>query len=249
MPIIPDDVSPNDSTMWCDRAVKIEPGSSELLVIAAIKPWTCASCTAQFGRGNLLTMDDAGPLCLDCADLGHLEYLPRGDAALTRRAKRGSRLSAVVVQWSRARQRYERQGILAEVQAIAEAERECLVDSEVHERRRERDARRRVVEDERFVAEFGDTIRSRFPGCSHERAERIARHAGARSSGRIGRTSAGRLLTPEAVRLAVIASVRHEDTAYEDLLMSGVPRMKARELVREDVDRVLRAWLSASTRP
>ena len=116
--------------MWWNRPVKTEPSSSELLVIAAIKPWACASCTAQFGRGNLLTMDDAGPLCMDCADLGHLEYLPRGDAALTRRAKRGSRLSAVVVQWSRARQRYERQGILAEVEAIAQAERECLADSE-----------------------------------------------------------------------------------------------------------------------
>jgi hypothetical protein len=57
------------------------------------------------------------------------------------------------------------------------------------------------------------------------------------------------LLTPEAVRLAVVASVRHEDTAYEDLLMSGVPRMKARDLVREDVDKVLRAWLSASAQP
>jgi hypothetical protein len=229
--------------------VKSEPGSSELLVIAAVKPWACASCTAQFGRGNLLTMDNAGPLCLDCADLGHLEYLSRGDAALTRRAKRGSRLSAVVVRWSRARQRYERQGILAEVEAIDQAERECLADLEVRERRRERDTRRRVVEDERFVADLADSIRSQFPGCSPGRAERIARHAGARSSGRIGRTSAGRLLTPESVRLAVIASVRHEDTGYEDLLMSGVPRMEARELVREDVDSMLRLWLSGSARP
>jgi hypothetical protein len=235
--------------MWWNRAVKSEPGSSELLVIAAGKPWACASCTAQFGRGNLLTMDDAGPLCLDCADLGHLEYLSRGDAALTRRAKRGSRLSAVVVRWSRARQRYERQGILAEVEAIDQAERECLADLEVRERRRERDTRRRVVEDERFVADLADSIRSQFPGCSPGRAERIARHAGARSSGRIGRTSAGRLLTPESVRLAVIASVRHEDTGYEDLLMSGVPRLEARELVREDVDSMLRLWLSGSARP
>lgn len=229
--------------------MKAEPGSSQLLVIAAIKPWACALCMAQFGRGDLLAMDDAGPLCLDCADLGHLEYLHRGDTALTRRAKRGSRLSAVVVQWSRARQRYERQGILAEVEAIGQAERKCLADSEVRERRRVRDARRRIVEDERFVAELADAIGSQFPGCSPGRAERIARHAGARSSGRIGRTSAGRLLTPDAVRLAVIASVRHEDTAYEDLLMSGVPRMKARELVREDVDSVLRAWLSGGARP
>ena len=229
--------------------MKAEPGSSVLLVIAAIKPWACALCTAQFGRGNLLTMDDAGPLCMDCADLGHLEYLPRGDAALTHRAKRGSRLSAVVVQWSRARQRYERQGILAEIEAIDQAERECLADLEVRERRRKRDARRHEVEDERFVADFADAIRSQFPGCSRGRAENIARHAGARSSGRIGRTSAGRFLTPESVRLAVIASVRHEDTAYEDLLMSGVPRMEARELVREDVDSVLRLWLSGSARP
>jgi hypothetical protein len=44
----------------------------------------------------------------------------------------------VVVQWSRARQRYERQGILAEVEAIAQAERECLADSELRDRRRER---------------------------------------------------------------------------------------------------------------
>ena len=188
-------------------------------------------------------MDDAGPLCLDCADLGHLEYLPRGDAALTRRAKRGSRLSAVVVQWNRARKRYERQGILAEVEAIAAAERDCLADSEVRERRRERDAQRRLMEDERFVADLAAAIQAQFPGCPAERADRIARHAGARSSGRVGRTSAGRALDPDAVHLAVIAAVRHEDTRYEDLLMQGVSRSEARELVRDEVDQVLNAWL------
>ena len=220
-----------------------ERSSPDLLVIAAGKPWACASCSAQFKRGDLLRMDDAGPLCLDCADLGHLEYLPRGDAALTRRAKRGSRLSAVVVQWSRARKRYERQGILAEVEAIVTAERECLTDAEVRERRRERDAQRRVGEDERFVADLAEAIRTQFPGCSAERADRIARHAGARSSGRIGRTSAGRALDPEAVRLAVIAAIRHEDTRYEELLMQGIARREARELVNDDVDQILHAWL------
>ena len=194
-------------------------------------------------------MDDAGPLCLDCADLGHLEYLPRGDTALTRRAKRGSRLSAVVVQWSRARKRYERQGILAEVAAIAAAERECLADSEVRERRREREALRRQVEDERFVADLARAISAQFPGCPAERADSIARHAGARSSGRIGRTSAGRALDPDAVRLAVIAAVRHEDTRYEELLMRGVSRAEARELVHDDVDLVLRAWLRTVSDP
>jgi hypothetical protein len=219
-------------------------GSPELLVIAASRPWACAFCSAQFGRGNFLTMDDAGPLCMDCADLGHLEYLPRGDAALTRRAKKYSRLSAVVVQWSRTRNRYERQGILAEEQAIAAAEAECLADAELRERRRERDAQRRLVEDERFVADLAEAIRTQFPGCPPERADRIAQHAGARSSGRIGRTSAGRALDPDAVRMAVVAAVRHEDTRYEDLLMQGVPRLEARERVRDDIDEVLRGWLA-----
>jgi hypothetical protein len=217
--------------------------SSDLLVIASSKPWSCAACASQFERGQFLTMDGGGPLCLDCADLGHLEFLARGDAALTRRARKASRLSAVVVQWSRARKRYERQGIMAEVDAIGAAEEQCLADVEVRERRRERDAQRRAGEDERFVAELADAVRSQFPGCPAERASGIARHAGARSSGRIGRTSAGRALDPQAVRLAVVASIRHQDTSYEDLLMSGVPRADARELVRDDVDRVLNAWL------
>lgn len=216
-----------------------EASRTELLAIVASKSWTCASCSAEFGRGDFLTMDDAGPLCMDCADLGHLEYLPRGNAALTRRAKKGSRLSAIVVQWSRSRRRYERQGILAEEEAIAAAEIDCLVDAELRERRRERDARRRVAEDERFAVDLAEAIRVQFPGCPPERAERIARHAGARRSGRVGRTSAGRALDPDAVRMAVVAAVRHEDTRYEDLLMRGVPRLEARERIRDDVDEVL----------
>jgi hypothetical protein len=220
-----------------------EARSSELLVIAASKPWTCTACTIEFERGDFLSMDDGGPVCLDCADLGHLEFLPRGDTALTRRARRASRLSAVVVQWSRTRKRYERQGILAEPAAIAQAEQECLVDSEARERRRQREAERRAVGDEQFVADLAAAIRAQFPGCSPDRAQRIARHAGARSSGRIARTSAGRALDPEAVQLAVVAAVRHEDTRYDDLMMNGVPRGEARELVREDIDRVVRSWL------
>lgn len=41
----------------------------------------------------------------------HLVFLGAGDAALTRRAKAASGLSAVVVRFSRGK-RYERQGIL-----------------------------------------------------------------------------------------------------------------------------------------
>lgn len=69
-------------------------------------------------------MQDAGPVCLGCAGLDHLTYLPSGDAQLTRRAHRASDMSAVVVRYSRGRKRYERQGILVEAAALADAERQ-----------------------------------------------------------------------------------------------------------------------------
>ena len=83
-------------------------------------------------------------MCLACADIDHLVFVPSGDAALTRRAKKHSRLSAVVVRFSCARKRYERQGILVAEEALERAEQECLADEESRARRRDRDAARRA---------------------------------------------------------------------------------------------------------
>lgn len=187
-------------------------------------------------------MDDRGPLCLVCTDLDHLVFLPRGDAALTRRAKRASGLSAVVIRFSRARKRYERQGILVEEQAIEQAERECLADEDARARRRERDEVRRAAEDASLETDMAREIGDLFPGCPPERAASIARHTSQRSSGRVGRTAGGRALDPEALTLAVIASVRHEDTPYDELLMGGHDRRLARELVWPAVDEILERW-------
>ena len=41
------------------------------------------------------------PLCLRCADLDRLVFLPAGEAAMSRRARKHSVLSAVVVRWLR----------------------------------------------------------------------------------------------------------------------------------------------------
>jgi hypothetical protein len=70
------------------------------------------------------------PLCLRCAGLDELEFLPSGDAALTRRASKYSGRVAVVVRFRRSRGRYERQGILVEAVGLEEAERECLEDAD-----------------------------------------------------------------------------------------------------------------------
>lgn len=76
-----------------------------------------------------MLVENRGALCLSCADLDHLVFLPSGDAALTRRARKHSTLVAVVLKWSRARKRYERQGLLVEAQALEMAEKECLSNS------------------------------------------------------------------------------------------------------------------------
>jgi len=81
-----------------------------------------------------------------------------------------------------------------------------------------------------------------FPGCPSGRADALGRHTGTRSSGRIGRSAAGRALDPDAVTLAVVAAVRHEDTPYDQLLMSGAARTEARTRVRARVDAVLNDW-------
>jgi hypothetical protein len=213
----------------------------DLLVISPIKDWTCTSCR---GTGDFLFMEDEGPLCLSCADLGHLVFLPAGDAALTRRAKKASRLSAVVVRWRRSVRRYERVGILAEAEAIDKAEIQCLSDSEARARRRMREDEQRADEDRQFEADLAAEIVRTFPGCTTDRAQSIARHTAARGSGRVGRTAAGRALDEHAVRLAVQASVRHVDTGYDELLMSGVGRAEARELVRVEVDNLMQKWRS-----
>jgi hypothetical protein len=81
-----------------------------------------------------------------------------------------------------------------------------------------------------------------FPGCPPARAEAIARHAAQPGSGRVGRSAAGRALDPQALELAVLASVRHHDTGYDELLMSGLDRTLARDHVRDQVNAVLDAW-------
>jgi hypothetical protein len=187
-------------------------------------------------------MEDRGPVCMSCADLAHLVFLPRGDTALTRRARKHSRLSAVVVRFSRSRRRYERQGVLVEEAAIAQAEAECLGDEDARARQRERSAERRESEDVAFQRELAREIARLFPACPAERREEIAAHTAQRGSGRVGRTAAARALDPEAITLAVVAAIRHGDTDYDDLLMAGVDRGEARQRIHADVEQTLEAW-------
>ncbi|WP_129309726.1 DUF2293 domain-containing protein [Streptomyces sp. L2] len=215
-----------------------------LVVVRPLRHTRCRGC--RRGPLPLLVLEQGAPRCLDCADLGHLVFLPRGDTALTRRSREESTLSAVVVRFNRRKGRYERQGVLVEEAALARAEARCLADAEVRRRRRARDARRRAVEDERFTAAFAAEILRLLPGCPADRAVAIATHASVRGSGRVGRSAAGRALSREAVISAVVASVRHVDTPYDQLLMSGVERHEARRRIAAAVWDVVREWEEAA---
>ncbi len=202
----------------------------------------CSECGVELGRGNFLFMDGGEPLCLQCANLAQLEFLPAGDAALTRRSTKYSTHRAVVVRFSRSRGRYERQGILLEPSAIEKAEQECLADAGERAKARAAGALKRMQDDATFVTQIIERVGTLFPGCPVEEAAAIATHTAARGSGRVGRSAAGRSLEGGALMAAVTAAVRHNRTNYDQLLAQGMDRSNAREHVYAFVQATLEKW-------
>ena len=156
-------------------------GAKDLVVFSILRESKCADCGEELLGGNFLTMEGERPLCLVCAALGHLVYLPQGDTALTRRARKHSSLSAVVVCFSRGRKRYKRQGVLVEEAALERAEQECLADADRRSAQRDRAEIYRNKQDQALALRMADSIRQMFPGCPAEEAGAIAgAHIGAR---------------------------------------------------------------------
>jgi hypothetical protein len=217
--------------------------AEDLKVFITTGESSCDECGSDLGRKAWITLaGERGCLCLSCADLDHLVFLPAGDAALTRRSRKYSTLSAVVLRWSRARKRYERQGLLVEEGALERAEAECLADEDVRARRREREAERRAEQDRQYIQSFADRIRQLYPNCPAGIEFKIAEHACLKYSGRIGRSAQAKALDEEAVHLAVIAHVRHAETPYDQLLMRGFERHEARAQIEGTVHAVLADW-------
>jgi hypothetical protein len=216
--------------------------SDDIIVFSIVRESSCAECGVALARGSFLRLEEDRPLCMTCADLDHLVFLPSGDAALTRRATKYSTLRAVVVRFSKARRRYERQGILVEESALDQAESECLADAEARAVRRDRAAARRALHDAEYESAFATRIGEIFPACPSDERQSIAEHACQIHSGRIGRTAAAKEFDASAVGLAVQAHVRHCHTPYDQLLASGLDRQDARLQVEDQVLAVLDSW-------
>lgn len=220
------------------------PGQEKELVVFWLvgRNSSCSQCNKEVGPGNFLRVENGQGLCLECADLDHLVFLESGDHALTRRAKKHSKLWAVVVKFSRARKRYERQGLLVEEEAVERAEQECEADSEIRAERRTQAAGGRAEEDVMLAKAMEAKLMEMFPGCPRKSAQEIALHTSRRGSGRVGRSAAGRSLDEEALRMATIAHIRHRHTEYDRLLMQGAERAYARACVRDKVQEILEGW-------
>jgi hypothetical protein len=217
--------------------------SQELKVFISTGESACDECGQKLDRHAWITLaGERGALCLSCADLDHLVFLPSGDAALTRRARKYSTLSAVVLKWSRARLRYERQGILVEEPGLARAEAACLADGEARDRHRAREIERRADLDREYVERFARRVRELFPSSPPGTEHAIAEHACLKYSGRVGRSAAAKDLAEQAVHLAVAAHVRHINTPYDQLLAAGQERHEARRQVESQVRSLFDKW-------
>lgn len=216
---------------------------TEIKVFISSRSSICDECGEHLGeKAWIVLQENKGALCLACADMDHLVFLPSGDAALSRRSKKYSTLSAVVLQWSRSRKRYERQGILIEHEALKQAEEECLADADVRELRRVRAEAGRTEQESQYREKFAERVRALFPSCPDGIEHVIATHACQKYSNRVGRSAEAKMFDEDAIRLAVIAHVRHRETNYDKMLSMGYDRHEARMLIQRDVDAVIGKW-------
>ena len=235
-------VSPQLSEKKRQKLQERTSKAPERVVFLNKRDSACSECGVELPSGSFLFMEKDQPLCLACAGMGDLEFLGRGDTALTRRATKYSTSRAVVVEFSRSRGRYERQGILVTEAALRQAEEECAADAPARARKRVASAEARKKEDAVTVEKMTAKIRAMFPGCPPSEADRIAAHTAVRGSGRVGRSEAGRKLDSDALTLAVQAAVRHRHTNYDELLAQGHDRSTARAAVSHQIDQILDSW-------
>ncbi len=218
-------------------------GKRDLRVFISMSETRCNECGEDLGRAAWIKLQrKKGILCLACADLDHLVFLPSGDAAFARMVRRYSTLSAVVFKWSSTRKWFERQGLLVEEEGLARAEYEYFADREAQARRRMRLIERRAELNPAYVARFASEVRMLYPGCPPGREKIIAEQACLKYRGRVGRFGAAKVPDLSAVHSAVLSHVRHSATAYDFLLAEGMDGSEARKQVDNAVRDVIVRW-------
>ena len=223
--------------------MKPEQPSKDIVVFRLIsnKENSCSECHKELGKGNLLRVENGNGLCMVCADLDHLVTLPQGDAAMTRRAKKYSKLWAVIMRFSRTRGRYERQGLLVEKEAFDKAEEELLSASELAAQRKLHAEMNLTDEDQKLARDILPKLLQMFPHCPPTDAKEIARQGSEYIYTLVKRNEAGGP-NEEDIRALLTRYARHHYTTYDEFLIQGMSRASAKAAVSQQLQEVLERW-------
>lgn len=166
----------------------------------------------------------------------HWELLPPGDATLTRRVK--ARSDSWTVKQRRGRRTFSL-GVWADAKVINDVRKELAEErsTETYAKQRQAAKIRRDRKQSAYVDEFREQIVSfldfdpRHRELANSIAVAVARQATPIGSGTVARTE--RIPIEQRVESAVIAWMRHQTTAYDQM---KIPRIKGR---RREVRRLL----------
>jgi hypothetical protein len=164
------------------------------------------------------------------------DLLPPGDAGLTRRVKAAG--PTWTVQERRGRKIFSR-GVWAPRATIEAARAELAGEraTPAYTRRREADVRRRERDQADYVEDFRASVvaflafDARHAELAARLADAVTRHATPVGSGTVARTK--RIPVEQRAEAAVIAWLRHQTTAYDQM---SIPRVKGK---RREVRRML----------
>lgn len=164
--------------------------------------------------------------------------LPPGDAGLTRRVKAGG--PTWTIEEKVGRKRFSR-GVLAPGDRIARVRAELATEREDprYAQRLEADRARRAREQEAYVGDFRLAVLDylafdpRFAALAASFADAVTAHATPVGSGTVARTE--RIPIEERAEAAVIAWMRHQTTAYDDMAIARIKgeRRRVRRMLAE----------------
>ena len=164
------------------------------------------------------------------------ELLPPGDAALTRRVKTAG--PAWTIQEKKGRKTFSR-GVWAPAERIAAicADLEAERSTDAYAKRRAGETARRQRKQTEYVEDFRGAVQAfldfapSYAGLAEQLADAVTQHATLVGSGTVARTQ--RIPVEKRAESAVIAWLRHQTTAYENM---KIPRVKGK---RREVRRML----------
>lgn len=191
---------------------------------------------------NVFRSNFAGKIKLNSKDIPippGWGFAPSGDAALTRRIKAANEYYQLV---HHKRNRLENLGIYAPQEVIERIQADLAAEraTAAYQKKLDSSRRHRAKQEEKYSAEFTGAVAEflNFAPCYKDYelklASAVAEHATPVGSGTVARTQM--ISLPERAEAAVIAWMRHQTTAYDEMKIArikGERRSVRRELAEQ----------------